>query len=222
MAFSLISSVLKQSTNANTTTSSAINTTGANLIVVSIADYGVATAAVLSDSQGNTWTGLTARSTSGARVKIYYCYNPTTSASHTFTATGTGIYVALSALAFSGSDATPFDVENGTTGASGTSKATGSVSPSLDNELIITSGGWSNAGQPTSLSINSGFTISQQAVNVSGTAFGLGTAYLIQTTKGAVNPTWSWGSTSEHAFEIATFKASTVTPNTSNFFQLFN
>lgn len=221
MAFSLVSSVLKQTTNANTTTSSAINTTGANLIVVSIADYALATAAVLSDSEGNTWTGLTPRSVNGTRIKLYYCYNPTTSSSHTFTATGTGIYVTLSALAFSGSDTSPFDVQNGSATATGTSASTGSVSPSLDNELIITSGAWGNPGQPTSLSINSGFTISQQAVNVSAIAFGLGTAYLIQTTKGAVNPTWSWGSSSEFALTIATFKASTVVPNTGAFFQLF-
>ena len=79
---------------ANSVTSTAINTTGANLIVVNAAWYSAGSADVtISDSEGNTgWTALTTRTSTLVSNRLYYKYAPTTSATHTFTLSGTNSY----------------------------------------------------------------------------------------------------------------------------------
>lgn len=212
MAFSLLANTLAQSTNGNGITSSAINTTGVNLIIVSVIDYSVNPAITLSDNQGNTWTELSIYTGSSARSKIYYCYNPTTNSNHTFTATGNASYVSFSVLAFSGAAVNPLDKSSGNgTSSSVTSLSTNPVTPAEDNELIFTGIGFANADVPISLSINNSFTIVNQGVNVSGQAFGIGTAYLIQSAASAINPSWSWSGSSPATTSIATFKALSVT-----------
>ena len=60
MAYSLVSNTAASGTDSSVTTT-AINTTGASLLVLGIAVDGAATPTI-SDSKGNTWTALTAQS----------------------------------------------------------------------------------------------------------------------------------------------------------------
>src|SRR4051812_5534959 len=52
-------------------TTSAINPTGANLIVVAVASYTVNAAPTLTDSKGNTWTGLTQQAPAQPRSRLF-------------------------------------------------------------------------------------------------------------------------------------------------------
>lgn len=207
MTFSLISSVTAGSSDKSNVTSGSINTSGANLIVVHIADYGGTGLGTLSDSKSNTWTALTGFSQGGGSTsQIYYCYNPTTDAAHTFTySSGSTIYPTIQVMAFSGSASSPFDAQNGNGQNFGSTLTTGSVSPSVDNELLVA--GCAMLASATISSIDSGFNFllySASGANSTGGGF----AYLIQTTAGSVNPAWSKTFGAAAAASIATFKAS--------------
>lgn len=187
-------------------TTSALNTTGANLIVV-VAAYD--SAATLSDSLGNTWNGLTAYSHgSDNYTKIWYCYAPTVGSAQTFTLSISYGYLAVAA--FSGATTTPFDIENGAYTTGGVSLQTGSITPSIDNELIIS--GLCFGGNSSAPSVDSGMTITDSTTASQNVSYGGALAYKIQTTAAAINPTWSWTTSEANSVAIASFKSSSSTP----------
>ena len=210
MAYSLLGSVKGRSTNLNTFTTPAVDTTGATLIVVGFTDYvaGGGTPGVLSDSFGNTWTGLGATSASGGTIftsQLYYCANPTVGAGHTFTDTGTTRIGSMVVAFFTGNTATPLDGHTGADTLSGATEQPGSITPVANNELIIThSNGWTNG---TTATIDSSFTIIDQETGVASQSGASALAYLVQTTAGAVNPTWTWSGSTGVAATMASFKA---------------
>ena len=57
MAFALIANAAAAG-GTNATSTSSINTTGANLIVIAVASYAVASVPVITDSNSNTWTNI--------------------------------------------------------------------------------------------------------------------------------------------------------------------
>lgn len=188
-------------------TTPAINTTGATLLVAVVTGFNT-NAGILTDSAGNTWTALAAaQNASLLTCRLYYCASPTTSASHTFTASQGYSYLALSVYAFSGTDPTPLDVSNGQAheGVDLTSYDTGSVTPSQADSLIV-AGIALNSAIPVP-TVNSGFT-------VTGLSSGhpdyfhktIASAYLTQGAPAAVNPTFSWTGLSDAAAKIAVFK----------------
>lgn len=189
----------------STATTGAINTTGASLIVIGIARQ-ASNADAISDSAGNTWTKLTESLATGAvGTVMYYCAAPNTSATHTFTLGSTNAGV-ICVAAFSGiQTVTPFDQQNGGSNTTGSTLATGSVTPTQNGELLVTMFGFNVAGTP--VSINSGFTITDTTNFASGVNYGGSLAYFIQTTAGAINPTWTRTGSSSQAARIATFIA---------------
>ena len=205
MAYSFIVSAGAGGT-ASTVTTGAVTTTGANLIVIGVT-FDTTAARIISDSKSNTWTPLTATTSLSAGAQLYYCYAPTVGTSHTFSNTGTNNYSTLFMMAFSGALTSPFDVENGATGSTGTTLATGSVTPSVDNELLVTFFGFNLAGTP--ISIDNSFNQDTAAVDFSAANhYGGGMAYKVQTTATAVNPTWTrTNSGLIMSARIATFKA---------------
>lgn len=203
MAFGTPTSTKKQSTNNTSVTSDAIDTTGYDLIVIGITST-VNAPGTPTDSKSNTWTALT-RIDGSVDAQFWYCINPTVGSGHTFSTSTSGSYPSIFVLAISGAAAAGFDQQNGST-TTATTIQPGSITPSEDNELIVTL--CTNDDVSNTLSINGGFTIAQQAVTVAFQAEGGGLAYLIQTTLAAANPTWSWGGSSEAVSTvIASFKA---------------
>lgn len=206
MAYSHIASLV-EGLGSGGGTSSALNTSGADIIFVGVSSYQANAQPTLTDSKSNTWTALTASEYSGlVRTRIYYCVGPTVGSGHTFALSGAASYSGVGVAAFSGGKQTsPFDVEAGANNAS-TSHQSGSVTPSEDNEIVIAS--VSTEISSGSWSPNGGFTL-VGAVNFSGGAYwGLGLAYLIQTSAAAANPTWSgWSGSLAMAGTNATFKA---------------
>lgn len=189
-------------------TTGSIDTTGADLIVVSSSTY--SGGAVLTDSKSNTWQSLTLYGTT-VQVQLFYVLNPTVGTGHTFTLTAAGKYPGISVAAFSGVDS--FDSSSGANAAQ-----PGSISPAGDNEVFVTG---LDFYPENTVTINSSFTKVSQQDYVSGTTMGSSIAYKIQTTGGAENPTWSPSAsftdrTSAMAAFVAAEAAILVTPSTAS------
>jgi len=196
---------------ASSCTTSGIDTTGANFIVLAIG-YQQGSTPSISDNKSNTWNALTISSTAGAQAcRIYYAINPTVGSGHTFSNGGTNNYSTVSVLAFSGVDTSaPFDQQNGANNNSATIQ-TGSVTPTQNNEVCIAAVAWNLNRTTEPPTINSSFTGVQGTTFSSGNHYGGAIAYLIQTTATATNPTWNFTNAWTNSARIATFKAAAVT-----------
>jgi hypothetical protein len=136
---------------------------------------------------------------------MFYCKNPTVGTGHTFTANSPAGYPSCSVAAFNNTDTTAnADQENGATSASAATLATGSVTPSVDNELIVAGVAHDQASQ----TINSGFTIAANQPYLASNHIGSALAYLVQTTAAPVNATWDTTLSGNICAAIATFKHS--------------
>jgi hypothetical protein len=218
MAFSVISYTGGVGT-LNSVTSSVIDTSGANLIVVTVAWYsGVGAGGnigILTDNKSNTWTPLTRRtSASQTDNQLFYVVNPIVGTGHTFdftNSTPTNIYPSIQIGAWSsGSASAAFDQENGATAVGVLSLATGNLTPTQNNEIVVSGmqidlGG----GTQANILIDSGFSLASANFYSSGNEGGA-MGYLFQTTAATVNPTWDVGLSSGSpamAVSIASFMA---------------
>lgn len=181
MAFAALTHTQKDAASSPTTTS-AIDTTGATLIVVGYSLNGDFVR--MSDSQNNRWfISEPVTNISTQYFTFGVCFNPTTSASHTFSLTA-GNFPCLCVAAFSGAVGTLGVTTEA--GASATTLLMNSITPSSNDALLLT--GICSQGTDTA-SIDGGFTITDQGGGVSGQRGAL--AYLIQTTAAAAAPTWT-------------------------------
>ena len=195
--------------------SNSINTTGANFLVAFITNYSNNPAiAVVSDTiggnpSGNVWTPLssTVNAQSG---RLSYCANANVGANHVFTS-GVGVTGTIEVAAFSGVSATP--LEAGTdlaTIASGASPIAGQTeTPANVNDLIIQGFAGQSGTLLTPITIDTGFTITDQNSNentVFGNAGAL--AYLVAPAATPTTPNWSLataGSSSNGSVNAAVF-----------------
>lgn len=186
-------------------TTSAIDTTGANLIVLSVIWYHPGGTPTVSDSKGNTYTALTSiTAVSGSsRLNLYYCYAPTVGTGHTFTIAGSGIYAGVGAAAFSGAASSPLDAQTGATAAA-TTVQPGSITPSVADALLISAAGFDSSG---TISVNGGFTEVSELAFSGGVNFGVQLAYLIQTSAAAANPTSTTTVSANLTAKLAAFQA---------------
>ena len=195
----MVSSVSAGSGSSAVTTGN-IATTGATLLTAMVSYYGMAaTTANISDSAGNTWTQLSDYAASFYRVRLFYCLAPTTSASHTVTFSKAGSYPTVCFSSWSG--VSSYDSESGSS-ATGTSIQPGSITPSANGALLMTS--LFNAVVQT-YAIDSGFTELDNVAFASSQHVGGEFAYLIQPTAAAVNPTWSWSTSTAASVNMACF-----------------
>lgn len=206
-AFALIGSgVAAGSSDTSNVTTGSYNTSGANFAVASVGYYRVVGAGAMDDSNHNTWNPLTAQPSFASDTvnRLYYTQGGTFGSGHTFSFNGSGNYPSLSVLAFSGAAVSPFDVENGNV-ATSTTVQPGNVTPSVDNEVVISGLGTGNAGDnPT---INLSFSTPLGTAYASGQHFGSFISYLIETTAAGKNPTWTSSVSEGLASTIACFKA---------------
>lgn len=168
--WTLLSHTFAQGNATSAVTTSAINTTGADLLVVFL-DREIATG-TLTDSKTNTWTSVTT-----ADASVYYVKAPVSAgAGHTFTNTGFS-YSPIMALAFSGSSASPY---NGMAHNAG-------IATTAINELVLAAA----VGPATITAVGGGFTLSDCASYISGPSEGIGTAYQMAATVATYTPTWT-------------------------------
>jgi hypothetical protein len=202
--------------DANTVTTAGVDTSGANLIVCVMSGYEPGTAPVITDSKSNTWQTDTTlyENSPQTTVEIVYTHASSVGAAHTFTATGTGSAPGIACAAFAGAHASAaFDQENGAHTTISSQVQTGSITPSQNDSVVIA--GLASYANTFTASINSSMTIAAQTDQ--GTNIGVAIAYIIQTTAGAINPTWTTAAGNNNSGAITSFKvaaAGGATPRT--------
>lgn len=199
------------------TSASPIDTTGANLIIISIG-YGVGAPMPASlDNKGNSYVALgEGQGYNVARSRLFYCFNPTVGPGHVFYAGESFDFVG--AIAFSGATSAPFDRQDVPTGIPlGTSYSPGPIATTQDNEIIVT--GLAVGKSAGNFAINAGFTIAQSRAGVENVSWGGAIAYQIQGARSNPSPTWSWSQNTDNASSFAVFKgtaAASVPPTNSS------
>ena len=187
-----------------------LNTSGANLIVLAVSawsDLGDVNAYTIGDYQGggnnnSCYTRIAAKYNPGYRSSfLFYCLNPPhTGASHGFYG-GYGAAVYITAWSGSATSAALDVVGAGAATTSSSAFPAGPMTPTCSNELVMIAWG-AHSGAATSVT---GATISDTVA--SGDANGGGSAYAIQTTATAINPSINFASPTAIAATMAGFKA---------------
>ena len=179
-----------QGLGSNGGDTSAINTTGADTIflVVGSATSG---APSVSDSKSNTWDLIHAENSGFDHLcRLYRAKNATVGSGHTFTATLSGGNVGIGVLAFSGGHLTaPDDQHEGAASVFSDNVQPGSITPSEDDTLVMMAVAIVGDGRNVA-SITESYSVSVNLAET-GTNFGIGVAYRLQTTATATNPTWT-------------------------------
>lgn len=178
-------------------TTGTLDTTGAELLVVCIWDL-TAGGQNLSDNKSNTYTQLTVETNFGQSSVCFYDLTPTVGTGHTWTTTSRFVGVGVLAMSTTGTPA--FDQESGHSQNASGNIQPGSLTPTVNDSLIVTAFGSFNGSAP---SMPTGYT--QVASNTTSTAEAGGMGYKIQTTASAENPTWN-GSGSSLTVNLAIFK----------------
>ena len=199
-------------------TTPSVDTTGGNFCVASasVGPFSANPGATsITDSKSNTYVPLTlvqstASTSCCGNSQLWYAENATTGSGHTFTLTAGTSRSSMSVACFGGvAISSSFDVENGATCASGChTLQTGSVTPGVDNELII-AGYTDNGNAPRTVGIDSGLTVEAPTDPITLNNLGSAIAYSIQTTATASNPEWNSSVTDDSTVltgTIATFK----------------
>lgn len=166
-------------------TTAGVNTTGANLIVLTAA--GAAGSAIpVSDSLSNTWTLVINPQNAANQTAVYYCSNPTVGAGHTFTCGGSVSSIQVTAW----SNCAP-------SGALDQSVSFGSFNPGVitpadPKALVISSYVEALTTGSSTIGIGSGFTISDVAPFTNSVNYGSAQAYyILPGAPAAISPTWS-------------------------------
>jgi hypothetical protein len=165
----------------NSIASLPVNTVGANLIVIQFVTYPnfAFSGGTISDTYGNTYTlvgGTSYGAAGGPYVSLAYA-RPA--------ATGPSDVISISAV---------------------TTLTSGSVTPSVNGELLITAVNTNLPGTPTTYSIGNAFTVVDSVQQISGVSYGMAAACSIQTTAAAINPTWSSTTSGPMTASIYAFK----------------
>ncbi len=196
-----------QAAGQNTFTTSPINAVGSPVATIALVcvSQNVGLSAVMSDSQSNSYTALTASVLNGSS-QIFYKLNPSTSTSMTWTLTGTNIFAALQAVLLSGVAAFESQTTNQNAGVT-TTVGYGSLTPAAINGLFLTclhveDVGTTTINAPPTLLLNSPFN--------SGTSYGGAMAYYFPTNTSAINGVWNNGAfNAQMASASALFTAGT-------------
>lgn len=207
ITLALLAHAAATSPDSRNVTTSAIDTTGADMIIVTaISDNA---GQVLTDNKGNSWTAAkTQNITSGfgnATVTLFMALSPIVGTGHTFSFSDAGVhYPALAVAAFSGINvSSALDQSASAMTGSATSLQGGSVTPSIAGELVISGLGDNVTATPGAVTQ---LTLLDSLAPVAFLSFGVGMAYEIQTTATPRNPTWSWTGASNAAVINATFR----------------
>jgi len=202
MSYTRLVSVSAGSSNSNAIATSAIDTTGAKLIVIAVA-HEAPSAVTPTDSKGNTWTLRSDHKSTNVGVYFYECVNPTVGTGHTFTLTSFGDFPGIGVAAYSSTGTPQFDKETGATQTSGTSLATGSITPAANDQVVLALASTYNS---VTMTASSPFS-SDNFINLQTAAFsyGIDLAEDNQTTATARNCTWTLGGSSQAAAAIATW-----------------
>jgi hypothetical protein len=183
-------------------TTSGINTTGANFLVVTVNCYNLDPSSVApTDNKSNTanWTHGTSQLTGSgeANTVIWYYWNANVGSGHTVTYNPGGAhYCAVTFAAYSGVSISgnPLDKQNGVSSAGSQSSCTAgsSITPTMNGELVISTVGGGGGGSSISfLMVSAGIIVGVIQDYVSSNNEASAQGYLSQSAAAAINPAWS-------------------------------
>jgi hypothetical protein len=179
--------------NGSTATTSAMDSTGADLLIVSVETYSTTVPkSGLSDNKSNTFIELAHISNGVSDQRVFICRNPSVGTGHTFTYSLGSSYPAISAAAFSG---VGILVGSEYTTATASTITSGSLSTTSNGSLFFFSVG-SQTGV-TQSSVSSGFTELSDVAGVPAVNTGIHTSYKIQSTAGSESPTSTMSGSSD-------------------------
>lgn len=183
-------------------TSSAIDTTGANLLIAVVSGFsGEIDESAFSDNKSNTFFVIS-HTIGTSSQKVFGCFNPSVGSGHTVTYTASASYPQVGLYSFSGVDAPNF-VFSRNDSASRSSVTVGAVEATKNNSLFFLS---VSSGNPHTLSsVTGGFTTLTNVGGISAQYMGLHTAYKIQSTAGTENPTATMSGSMHVAATMSTF-----------------
>lgn len=197
-------------------TTPGVTTTGATLLIVG--ESCSTTCLAPTDSLSNKWVALTQQTIGAVRESIWYSTNPVVGSAQTFT--GSSPTFGICVTAFSGvlTSLSALDVQNGATTASTTSLQPGSITPSQNNELVVSYlGGGVSTNSPL---INSGMTITNSMNFVASASYMQAMAYIVQTTASAINPIWTWTVSGSPGASIGAWKETPVVAQPNSVFTI--
>ncbi len=214
MAIAFVIETKGQSVLGANFTTTGVDTSGGNLIVV-VVSYAAGTAPVVTDSYQNVWATAGAEYTNlTSSIQIFYAASATCGTGHTFTCTG-GNFKSIAVEVFSGANtAAPKDQDNGASNDGGLTHQPGSITPGTDNQLVVTALGTGVGTE--NLTVDGGYSTPNTEQFSSSNAYGCSASYLIQTSKAATNPTWTSDASSSDMVAIASFKAAVPAPSSTS------
>jgi hypothetical protein len=183
IGWSLLSVSSVRANGLNNVQTFPMDTTGADLLVVSAGAYNTPLVGTLSDSYGNSWSIYRYGAANLASIGWFWCRPTSVGPGHIFYWNGPN-YGGIQVLAYQGSSANPLD-QYGFHEGSITVQAP-SITPSVNNALLVTA----FCGSGNFVSVDSGFTLTSQLASVSGVSMGQGMATLVQPSAAPVAPTW--------------------------------
>lgn len=199
MAVTVLATALKGGPSGGATTP-AINTTGANLLVITVSWYAPGTTPVVSDTKSNIWVPLKQTGAGDQKCQIYYSINPVVGTNHVFFADGSGSNPVLRVIAASGAHSNPVVGQDGRASATGFTNNPGPVLPPVAGCLIVTGLAF---GVDPSATIDQGFNAAYMGFSGGVNTAGAG-AYLEPLTRYAVDPQWVWPTFSENNASVIT------------------
>jgi hypothetical protein len=203
MAFAYLTGVSDGTLGVNGgTTSTSIDTTGADLLIMAVSTWSASSPETISDSQTNSWTLLHNDLQGTPELHWYYCISPSTSASHTFTCTGVNTYPAIAVAAYTGTGVISYDQKATNKGGSVLSIAPGALTAGQDDCLHVCCQAHDDANNAT---VDLSFTERQDVPYAAGVCLGLQLADLILSTAASKSPTMTGGATAARVGGHATF-----------------
>lgn len=194
-------------TTGTTATTTSIDATGANFIVVAVTRQNGQTSSV-TDSRGNTYTQDDAQS-SVAGIDLWRSYTTNVSSSMTISASSGGVAVALYYLIFSNTVGSTVDGNNSYSASAATGNAGAfPLTASGNGAVYIATVNDFNAAAPT---IDNSFIIpsgcSNTLINTGAVlAYAGAIAYYIQPTASSLNPLWDFGSSIAYSTIFACYR----------------
>ncbi len=184
--FTFLTHAAANASGSSTATTPAKSTVGAGLIILCVSSVAAVTVSDVTTSQ--TLTPATSFTDAPYIVRFYYVVNPTTSATHQFSAQGTAAFAMIDMECFSYTGGTPtLDNENGNHLAVGTSLQVGAISSTTGGRVSII--GLTTQGTGDTYAADNSFSNTDSGIGAG--AISLSMAYLLQTSGASVNPTWT-------------------------------
>lgn len=203
MAFAYLTGVSDGTLGANGgTTSSTIDTTGADLLILAVCTWSASGAETINDSQANAWTLLHNDSQGTPELHWYYCISPNTNAAHDFTCLGTNTYPVIAVSAYTGTGVISYDQKSTAKGSGTLTIVPGSLTAGEDDCLHVCCQGHDDTNLAT---VDTGFTEREDVGYSAGVAMGIQLADLILSSAAAKSPTMTGGATAARIGGHATF-----------------